>query len=76
MPPALAAVIPAIVGGVASTAGGLLEQKSKNKQQEKMATIDRTKSGFTDFGEEMTTPDYQPNLSLSNSKRPIIFGKY
>lgn len=75
MPPALAAALPAILGGVvaagAGTAGGLLA----NKAAEKSADRHILKNPDEEFMNELTAQkdQTQPYNSLVNARRPVIF---
>jgi len=78
MPLATAAILGALVPALTSIGGGVASSiaghgKNKNPALE-AAKADP--SGFTSMGEDLTQQDYNPSLTLNNSKKPILFGKY
>lgn len=80
----LAAILPELIGGLvaggAGAAGGLLAAKKKasaDKKQAEMAYGKPTEAGFEDLGSDMASDGFNrnPNLTLSNAKRPIVFNR-
>mgnify|MGYP001576164691 CR=1 FL=1 len=76
MPPILASIIPAVIGGIATAGASALKSNKEAKTARELKTINQTKPGFTDLGDELLDENDKRNLSFINARRPVIFPRY